>query len=199
MLSKKGMRKVVAVIGDVMIDRYLTGRVDRISPEAPVPVLLNSHDRAVAGGATNVAVNIVALGCAVRLVGAVGDDQDADDLKRILTKTGVSTALLVTDRSRPTISKTRVVSGRQQFFRIEADRARIVGALRAVDLGVLFDDLTPLSLIEAISPDVLVKGADYTEDQVVGGDLVKSRGGRVVLFPLIEGRSSTKIVERMRS
>jgi glycerol-3-phosphate cytidylyltransferase-like family protein len=57
----------------------------------------------------------------------------------------------------------------------EADRARIVGALRAVDLVVLFDDLTPLTLIEAISPDVLVKGADYSEEQVVRGDLVKAR------------------------
>jgi bifunctional ADP-heptose synthase (sugar kinase/adenylyltransferase) len=53
-------------------------------------------------------------------------------------------------------------------------------------------------LIDAISPDVLVKGADYTADQVVGGDLVKARGGRVVLIPLVDGRSSTRIVERMR-
>jgi rfaE bifunctional protein kinase chain/domain len=116
MLSEKGTRKIVAVIGDIMIDRYLTGRVDRISPEAPVPVLLHSHDRAVAGGAANVAVNIVALGCEVKLVGAVGNDQDAEDLRRILAEAGVSTTLLVTDHSRPTISKTRVVSGRQQFF-----------------------------------------------------------------------------------
>jgi D-beta-D-heptose 7-phosphate kinase / D-beta-D-heptose 1-phosphate adenosyltransferase len=57
----------------------------------------------------------------VRLVGAVGNDNDAEDLKRILTETGVSTARLVTDRSRPTISKTRVVSGRQQFFRIDRE------------------------------------------------------------------------------
>ena len=79
------------------------------------------------------------------------------------------------------------------------DRARIVGALRAVDLVVLFDEDTPLALIDAICPDVLVKGADYTEDKVVGGDLVKSRGGRVALVPLVVGRSSTTIVERMRS
>jgi D-beta-D-heptose 7-phosphate kinase/D-beta-D-heptose 1-phosphate adenosyltransferase len=71
--------------------------------------------------------------------------------------------------------------------------------LRAVDLVVLFDEATPVSLIDAISPDVLVKGADYTEEQVIGGDLVKARGGRVALFPLLEGRSSTRIVERMRS
>jgi len=479
MLSDKSQRKTVVVVGDVMIDRYVTGKVERISPEAPVPVLLHSHDRAVAGGAANVAVNIVALGCEVRLVGAVGSDQNGADLKEILEQTGVYPAHLVTDADRPTICKTRVVSGRQQFFRIdrevtgrlsdkvedaivksaratmadadivvisdyakgvfsdqvlqqvigaakslgkqvlvdpkrrtfeafrgadlikpnagelaaasgmpcatdaeveaageavasqfdgailvtradsgmslirrgmpvrhfkssvlevadvsgagdtalaalavsiveghpiedavtisnvaagvavskfgtaivsraeldsalaraaspkhhpgslatistaaemaaawrrmgesvvftngcfdlihaghielltfaaregdrlivglntdasvkrlkgptrpiqtEQDRARIIGALRAVDLVVLFDEPTPLSLIDAIGPDVLVKGADYTEDQVVGGDLVKARGGRVALFPLVEGRSSTKIVERMRS
>jgi D-beta-D-heptose 7-phosphate kinase/D-beta-D-heptose 1-phosphate adenosyltransferase len=96
-------------------------------------------------------------------------------------------------------SSVRKLKGPTRPIQTEADRARIVGALRAVDLVVLFDDLTPLSLIEAISPDVLVKGADYSEDQVVGGDLVKARGGRIALFPLLQGRSSTKIVERMRS
>jgi D-beta-D-heptose 7-phosphate kinase/D-beta-D-heptose 1-phosphate adenosyltransferase len=473
------MRRSVLVVGDIMIDRYVTGKVERISPEAPVPVLVHSHDRAVAGGASNVAANILALGCDVRLVGVVGNDQDGDDLKQILAQIGVSCAHLVTDANRPTICKTRIVSGRQQLFRIdrevagrlseriedaivksvqaamadtdmvvisdyakglfsdhmlgqvidiakssgrqvlvdpkrrtfdayrgadlikpnagelaaasgrpcasdaeveaaglaiagqfdgailvtraesgmslirqgqpvkhfkstvlevadvsgagdtalaalavsmvqgrtvedaaaisniaagvavsklgtavisraeldtalarasgpkhhpgslanklnaaemaqawrlmgervvftngcfdlihaghielltfaaregdrlivglntdasvktlkgptrpiqtEQDRARIIGALRAVDLVVLFDEPTPLLLIDAISPDVLVKGADYAEDEVVGGDLVKARGGRVALFPLVEGRSSTKIVERMRS
>jgi D-beta-D-heptose 7-phosphate kinase / D-beta-D-heptose 1-phosphate adenosyltransferase len=98
-----------------------------------------------------------------------------------------------------TDASVRKLKGPTRPIQTELDRARIIGALRAVDLVVLFDDATPLSLIDAISPDVLVKGADYTEDQVVGGDLVKSRGGRVALFPLVEGRSSTKIVERMRS
>jgi len=96
-------------------------------------------------------------------------------------------------------SSVRKLKGPTRPIQTEADRARIIGALRAVDLVVLFDEPTPLSLIEAIAPDVLIKGADYSEDQVVGGDLVKSRGGRIALFPLIEGRSSTKIVERMRS
>src|SRR5258708_5635824 len=72
MLSDRRPHKAVAVLGDVMIDRYVTGKVERISPEAPVPVLLHSHDRAVAGGAANVAVNIVALGCNVQLVGSSG-------------------------------------------------------------------------------------------------------------------------------
>jgi D-beta-D-heptose 7-phosphate kinase/D-beta-D-heptose 1-phosphate adenosyltransferase len=477
--SVNGPRKVVAIIGDVMIDRYLSGRVDRISPEAPVPVLLHGGDRTVAGGAANVAVNIVALGCDVRLAGLVGADLDAKDLREVLTRFGVSAEFLVVDPDRPTISKTRVVSGRQQFIRIdreilgspsadveerlvkvafaaitnadivvlsdyakgvfgdnvlgqvirvaksagklilvdpkrrtfeayrgadiikpnagelsrasglpcrtdaeveaaakalgnqfggsllvtraeagmslfrsgqpirhfttsalevadvsgagdtalaalavalaegnsieeaaifsnlaaglavakigttvvsrselnaairraessvqhpgalvtrataaelalewrekgesvvftngcfdllhtghielltsaasqgsrlivgfnsdasvkrlkggsrpiqtETDRARIIGSLRSVDLVVIFDEPTPIALIDAISPDILVKGADYTEDQVVGGDLVKSRGGRVVLIPLVVGRSSTRIIESMQS
>lgn len=472
-------RKIVAVIGDVMIDRYLNGKVDRISPEAPVPVLLHSDDRATAGGAANVAVNIAALGCDVRLVGSVGADRDAEDLTQVLLNSGISPESLVVDRDRPTVSKTRIVSNKQQFIRIdreskrelslkseqeivqaacaavkdadvvvlsdyakgvfsvdvlrqiidaakslgrmvlvdpkrrtfeayrgadvikpniselaaatglpcqtdaevevaanalreqfdgallvtraeagmsllrpgrtvshfgtaalevadvsgagdtalaafavaiaegqsieeaavwsnfaagiavgkfgtavvsraeletaiaraqnsilhpgalvnalaaseiasnwrkrgdrivftngcfdlvhtghiellstaaregdrlivglnsdksvqglkgpdrpiqnETDRARIIGALRDVDLVVIFDEPTPMSLIDCISPDVLVKGADYTEDQVVGGDLVKTRGGRVVLIPLVANRSSTRIVKRMKA
>jgi D-beta-D-heptose 7-phosphate kinase/D-beta-D-heptose 1-phosphate adenosyltransferase len=80
MPSDKRQRKAVVVVGDVMIDRYVTGKVERISLEAPVPVLLHSHDHAVAGGVANVAVNIVALGCGV---GAVGSDQNAEDLRQI--------------------------------------------------------------------------------------------------------------------
>jgi D-beta-D-heptose 7-phosphate kinase/D-beta-D-heptose 1-phosphate adenosyltransferase len=98
-----------------------------------------------------------------------------------------------------TDASVKRLKGLSRPIQTEQDRARIIGALRVVDLVVLFDEPTPMSLIDAISPDVLVKGADYTEGQIVGGDLVKARGGRVALFPLIEGRSSTKLVERMRS
>ncbi len=95
MSSDQRLSKAVVVVGDVMINRYMTGKVERISPEAPVPVFLHSHDHAVAGGAANVAVNIVALGWGVRLVGAVGNDQNAEELRQILARTGVSAAHLV--------------------------------------------------------------------------------------------------------
>jgi D-beta-D-heptose 7-phosphate kinase / D-beta-D-heptose 1-phosphate adenosyltransferase len=471
-------RKIVAIIGDLMIDRYVNGKIERISPEAPVPVLLHSDVRETAGGAANVALNVAALGCEVRLVGLIGTDPEAEGLRNILEQAGISTEWLVVADDRPTISKTRVVSGRHQIIRIdnertgpvspetaerivkvalramagadvvalsdyakgvfsdpvlktvidaakasarwviadpkrktfdayrgvdiikpnsaelsaatgwpcgtdeeikaaaialegqfqgallvtrseagmslltpgqpihhlptsalevadvsgagdtalaaltvalaegrsvqeaaawsnlaagiavakfgtavvnrielnraiaaaenrfhhpgsveslgpaadivaswrqngdrivftngcfdlihtghielltsaaregnrlivglnsnasvrklkgpnrpiqdEADRARIIGALRVVDLVVIFDELTPIEVIKVLSPDVLVKGADYTQDQVVGGDLVKARGGRIVLVPLIADRSSTKIVARMK-
>jgi D-beta-D-heptose 7-phosphate kinase/D-beta-D-heptose 1-phosphate adenosyltransferase len=78
----------------------------------------------------------------------------------------------------------------------EDDRAQVLAGLSSVDAVVLFDDPTTLSLIERLRPDVLVKGADYTEAQVAGAEAVKSWGGTVVLVPLLEGRSTTQILGR---
>lgn len=79
-----------------------------------------------------------------------------------------------------------------------ADRARLLAALAAVDRVVLFGDATPAAVIEALRPDVLVKGGDYSRDSVVGAAFVESRGGRVALIPLIPDRSTTSLVERIR-
>lgn len=81
----------------------------------------------------------------------------------------------------------------------EAARARVLAALAAVDCVVLFDQETPLDLIALLKPDVLVKGADYTRDRIVGADLVEGWGGRVVRVPVVAGFSSTAIVERLRA
>ncbi len=85
----------------------------------------------------------------------------------------------------------------------EADRARVLGALASVDAVVLFGadktgNDTPLDLIEAIKPDVLVKGADYTKDRVVGAEIVERHGGRVELVSLVEGKSTTGVIQKMR-
>ncbi|HZV98198.1 MAG TPA: bifunctional D-glycero-beta-D-manno-heptose-7-phosphate kinase/D-glycero-beta-D-manno-heptose 1-phosphate adenylyltransferase HldE [Methylophilaceae bacterium] len=79
----------------------------------------------------------------------------------------------------------------------EADRARVLAALEAVDAVILFDEDTPLNLIHAIKPDVIVKGNDYTEDQVVGCKDVKSWGGKVALIPIVPGRSTSRIIEKL--
>ena len=81
----------------------------------------------------------------------------------------------------------------------EQDRARVLAALEAVDCVVLFDEDTPLELVRLLRPDVLVKGGDYAPDDVVGGDVVRSGGGRVVIVPLVPGYSTTSIVERLRA
>lgn len=81
----------------------------------------------------------------------------------------------------------------------EAARAGVLAALEAVGCVVLFDEPTPLELITALEPDVLVKGADYARDQIVGADLVERRGGRVVRVQLVPGYSTTLLVERLRA
>lgn len=80
----------------------------------------------------------------------------------------------------------------------EAERAELVAALTAVDAVVIFDDDTPLEIISAIQPDVLVKGADWASDAIVGRNVVEARGGRVVRIPLAPGYSTTAILERAR-
>jgi len=81
----------------------------------------------------------------------------------------------------------------------EADRARVLAALEAIDAVILFDEDTPLKLIDAIRPDIIVKGSDYTEAQVVGGKEVKSWGGKVALIDIVPGRSTSGIIEKLAS
>lgn len=115
----------IAVIGDVIVDHYVTGSVSRISPEAPVPVLVHGAERIVPGGAANVAANAAAMGAPVLLVGLVGPDRRADELRAALSGfEGITLDGLVVDPARPTITKTRVMSGRQQIVRIDAEDTR---------------------------------------------------------------------------
>ena len=81
----------------------------------------------------------------------------------------------------------------------ETARARVLAALGAVDCVVLFAEPTPLELIAALTPDVLVKGADYQREQIVGADLVEAAGGRVVRVDILEGFSTTRLAERLRA
>jgi len=80
----------------------------------------------------------------------------------------------------------------------QEERAFVVAGLESVDYVTFFDDETPLSLIEALQPDILVKGGDWKADSVVGGDVVRSRGGDVVILPYLEGASTTNIIEKIR-
>ena len=95
-------------------------------------------------------------------------------------------------------SARRLGKGTGRPVASESARARVLAGLAAVDCVVLFDEDTPLALIEALEPDVLAKGADYAREAIVGADLVESRGGRVVRIPLVPDQSSTRLVERVR-
>ncbi len=111
----------VLVIGDVMLDRYLIGDVSRISPEAPVPVVLlkSQHDRA--GGAANVAANLALLGIKTHIVGCVGNDGEATILVDLINKTGIDHSSIMYSPQRPTIAKTRILSGHQQMMRLDQE------------------------------------------------------------------------------
>ncbi len=112
----------VLVIGDLMLDEFIWGKVERISPEAPVPVVWADSESFMPGGASNVANNIAALGGKVDLVGVVGNDERGTILKGELENKGVGTSGIVKDSSRPTILKTRVIAHKQQVVRIDREK-----------------------------------------------------------------------------
>lgn len=109
------------VVGDVMLDRYWFGSVDRISPEAPVPVLAVQKEEVRAGGAANVAHNILALGAKTNLLSVVGDDEAGREIKNIIDSYGATTSLQI-DRSVSTIVKLRMVAQNQQLLRADFDQ-----------------------------------------------------------------------------
>jgi len=111
------------VVGDVMLDRYLVGRVGRISPEAPVPVVRLEHERVMVGGAGNVAANLAALGASVTLAGWTGHDAGRGPLLDALSAARVDTALVVALADRSTTTKTRVLASRQQLVRIDDEQS----------------------------------------------------------------------------
>jgi rfaE bifunctional protein kinase chain/domain len=118
-LSKARLQQArVLVVGDAMLDRYWFGAVDRISPEAPVPVVRVDREQERLGGAANVALNVKTLGAAATLLTVVGDDEPARKLRRLLEQQGVA-ALLGSDPQLYTIVKLRVIGRSQQLIRID--------------------------------------------------------------------------------
>jgi rfaE bifunctional protein kinase chain/domain len=111
----------VLVVGDVMLDRYWWGNVTRMSPEAPVPIVHLTKSSLAPGGAANVAVNIAGLGATPILIGAVGKDAEADQLRQILNENGVSDEYLVEIENRPTTVKTRIIAHSQQVARVDSE------------------------------------------------------------------------------
>ena len=115
----------IAVVGDVMLDRYLIGDTDRLSPEAPVPVVTIGERRTALGGAANVAANVAAAGATGLLVGAVGDDQEGDAFRHELAVAHLDDRYVLTIAGRPTTSKTRVIARGQQVVRLDRKSTRL--------------------------------------------------------------------------
>lgn len=124
----------VMILGDLMLDHYMVGSVERISPEAPVPVVRVEREQYLLGGAGNVAMNIAALGGAPQLVGVIGDDREGDELKALCNQAQLSVNLL-TDPKRPTTKKTRIIAQNQQICRVDSEDS---GPLESALLDQLF-------------------------------------------------------------
>jgi D-glycero-beta-D-manno-heptose-7-phosphate kinase len=174
-------RSRVVVIGDIMLDRYLVGDTDRLSPEAPVPVVTVRERHAALGGAANVAANVVALGAHCLLVGAVGDDGDGAAIRQELALARLADRHVLTIAGRPTTSKTRIVARTQQIVRIDdevdtlidgPDLQRLLGAARealADADALLLEDYNK----GALPPDLILSAIE----------VAKRRGIPVVVDP----------------
>ena len=128
------------VIGDLMLDQYIWGKVNRISPEAPVPVVEVESESLHFGGAANVAMNVVTLGASVFPVGCIGQDSAGESMKTLFHESGFDQKGLIVDPSRPTTLKTRIIADSQQVVRTDSEQTHpIEDAVEAQVIQLLHD------------------------------------------------------------
>ncbi|MBP1654807.1 MAG: Bifunctional sugar kinase/adenylyltransferase [Bacteroidetes bacterium] len=167
--------KRIAVLGDLMLDRYFWGSVHRISPEAPVPVVEVESESVRFGGAANVANNILALGGVPLLIGLVGNDHPGEIMAEMLTERGLDTSGLIMDADRPTTIKTRVIASDQHVVRIDNEaktpcpeelQSRIVDGIRyhihAID-AILIEDYNKGVITKPVIDEVLAVARKYNK------------------------------------
>jgi len=150
-LFKKFSEIKAGVIGDVMLDTYWWGDVDRISPEAPVPVVALKKKEYRMGGAANVALNVKSLGAKVSIFSLIGNDDDGQTLEKLFREQHISTEYLLKSNKRITTSKTRIISRNQHMLRLDAE---IVKELDPADESRLIDAVT--RYIEQEKPQVII-------------------------------------------
>ena len=188
----------VMVIGDVMLDEYLHGQVDRVSPEAPVPVVALKEQESQPGGAANVALNCLSLGAQVALIGLYGQDRGGEILLEALRNAGLSADGLVKSDWRRTTRKTRIMAQGQQLLRVDVEDD---APTRPAELEALWSQVE--SSIEAFAPEVIIfedydKGALSEEliSRVVGK--AKSLGIPTVVDPKLRNFWSYKDVSLLK-
>jgi D-glycero-beta-D-manno-heptose-7-phosphate kinase len=157
----------VAILGDVMLDTYWWGNTERISPEAPVPIVALQKMESRVGGAANVALNVASLGAFTSIISVIGNDADGRNLNALLAGYGINTALLLASEERITTNKTRVMSRNQQMMRLDAEMTKDISAeLEAVLLVKIKQQF------ESEKPDLLIF-EDYNKG-VLSASLIQS-------------------------
>ncbi|MEO0789769.1 MAG: PfkB family carbohydrate kinase [Bacteroidota bacterium] len=172
----------VLVVGDLMLDRYLHGRVDRISPEAPVPVVRLGKEENRLGGAANVALNVQALGGQAILAGITGQDENGKLCRQLAIEAQLEIGCIITDTERPTTVKTRLVSGGQQLMRVDREETFPLNTraseqlLSAVDVALA--DGVDIILLQDYNKGVLT--SELIEKIMDRADRTRSRWKTVV-------------------
>lgn len=167
--------KPVLVIGDIILDHYIEGRADRLSPEAPVPVIEVMEERYVLGGAANVAANVVSLGARAILLGLTGDDQSGERIRSLAKEQGIDVRYVLSDAARVTTEKCRLLSGSHQVARYDREiRSTLHGDIMSQLLNAL------LELQDSYSAVVI---SDYGKGAVPPG--LFSRQGVLSSVPII--------------
>jgi D-beta-D-heptose 7-phosphate kinase/D-beta-D-heptose 1-phosphate adenosyltransferase len=141
MISFDGRR--IMCLGDVMLDRFFYGQIDRISPEAPVPVVRMKENRAMLGGVGNVARNIASLGGEAVLIGLVGEDFSGREIAALIEETGGIVDANIRSRTRPTIAKTRIIASQQHVVRLDEETADAIGDDEAAMVCERISNLLP--------------------------------------------------------
>jgi len=216
-IIEKAKNQRVLCVGDVMLDRFVYGVVDRISPEAPVPVLRQTRAASMPGGGANVARNLASLGLEAVIVGAVGDDEAGTELTDLLAHSPGITPKLVTLKNRPTTLKTRLVAGGQQLLRLDAEElgapdagseqalirtiSEIVPTVTAVLISDYAKGLLTASVVDAILAAAAARGVPVIADpkgkdfaRYGAVDILKPNAGELALA-VGKPTSSTQEVE----
>jgi D-beta-D-heptose 7-phosphate kinase / D-beta-D-heptose 1-phosphate adenosyltransferase len=170
----------VLVLGDVMLDRYVSGSASRLSPEAPIPVLRPRARRATLGGAANVALNVATLGGHAALIGVVGDDADGAEVRRLLTCSGVTPRLVVVS-GRPTTAKTRFMVGHHQLLRLDEETTASIDETTAALVLRQFAEALPTSDVVVLSDYAKGVLSDATLEGALA--MAKASGRTVIADP----------------
>ncbi len=180
-IKKRFKGKTVAIIGDLILDRFVFGSVKRISPEAPVPVVEVLNERETLGGSANVANNIKSLGGVPILIGAVGEDNYGREFISSLKKEGIDDSFILRDRSIPTVVKTRIIAHHQQVCRVDREKPVDFSQKLREKLLKKFDEV--LKDVDAVVVSDYAKGTFSKDFLLHIGEMAKKKDLPYIVDP----------------